>query len=223
LAPLIGAGTSVVTVQNGVEAPELVAATIGAKHVLPGLARLVATPLGPGEIQHVGPPAALAFAEWDGSTSDRVRQLRETFGAAGVGAPEPADIWVELWTKFLMITPIGSLGAATGGADIGTLRSRPGTRALLLAGMREIYQTARALGVPLPEETVDRAAAVMDGQTPGATTSLQRDLLAGRPSELDAWTGAAVRLAARAGCAVPVLGTLYELLATRAAQTEAAA
>jgi 2-dehydropantoate 2-reductase len=215
LGPLLGENTAVVTVQNGVEAPEQVAAAIGRARVLPGMARVVATAVGPGEVRHVGPPGALGFAEWDSSGSDRVVRLRTALRDASVTVTEPRDIWAELWAKFLLVVPVGSLGAATGGATIGELRSRPGTRNMLIAGMREIHETGIKLGIELPADCVDTATQLMDRQSPDATSSLQRDILAGGPSELEAWTGAAVRLAGRAGLTAPLHEMLYELLAAR--------
>ncbi|MFD5077781.1 2-dehydropantoate 2-reductase [Streptomyces sp. NPDC058371] len=221
LFPMLGEDTAVVTLQNGVEAPAQVAAAIGRDRVLPGTVRIVATTAGPGEIRHMGPPGALGFAEWDGSASPRVKRLREALRNASVAAPEPSDIWADLWAKFLLVVPIGSLGAACG-ATVGELRSRAGTRKILIAGMREMYETGVALGIALPDDAVDAATARMDLQPPDVTSSLQRDILEGRPSELEAWTGAAVRLAGRAGLAAPVHDMLYELLAlsvSRAART----
>ncbi|MCX4474581.1 2-dehydropantoate 2-reductase [Micromonospora sp. NBC_01655] len=219
LSPMIGADTAVVTVQNGVEAPEQVAARIGRSRVLPGTVRVVAATVGPGEVRHAGPPGALGFAEWDNSASDRVTRLREMLREAQVTVLEPSDVWAALWAKFLLIVPVGSLGAATGGATIGELRTRPGTRRMLIAGMREMYETGIALGIALPKDAVDTATGLMDRQPPDITSSLQRDILAERPSELDAWTGAAVRLAGRAGRPAPVHEMLYELLATRVSRT----
>nr|ATE50861.1 reductase [Actinoplanes tsinanensis]AVL27081.1 2-dehydropantoate 2-reductase [Actinoplanes tsinanensis] len=219
LGPLVGEHTAVVTVQNGVEAPEQVAARIGRGRVLPGSVRVVASTAGPGELRHVGPPGALAFTEWDSTVSDRVARLREVLRAASVSVPEPSDIWAGLWAKFLLVVPIGSLGAATGGATIGELRSRTGTRNILIAGMREIYETGIKLGIALPAAAVDTATELMDQQSPDVTSSLQRDILAGRPSELEAWTGAVVRLARGAGLTAPVHEMLYELLATRESRT----
>jgi 2-dehydropantoate 2-reductase len=219
LRPMVSEDTAVVTVQNGVEAPEQVAAGIGRGRVLPGTVRVVATMVGPGEVRHVGPPGALSFAEWDGSVSNRVMRLREVLRDASVTALEPTDVWADLWAKFLLVVPIGSVGAAVGGATVGELRSRAGTRRLLLAGMREIHETGVGLGISLPEDAVDTATELMDRQSSDVTSSLQRDILAGQPSELDAWTGAAIRLADRAGRTAPIHEMLYEVLAARAART----
>lgn len=219
LPPLIGENTAVVTVQNGVEAPEQVAARVGRGKVLPGTVRIVATADGPGAVRQAGPPAAVSFTEWDSSVSARVERLRKVLRDASLTAPETRDIWADLWTKFLLVVPIGSMGAATGGATVGELRSRAGTRRTLVAAMREIHRTAVALGVALPEDAVDTATALMDRQAAHVCTSLQRDLLEGRPSELEAWTGAAVRLAAKADQSAPVLETLYEVLAMAASRT----
>lgn len=215
LAPMIGENTAVLTVQNGVEAPEQVAAGIGREHVLPGMVRVLATQVAPGDVRHAGGPATVGFAEWDGSVSVRVKRLREIFRDASLTVAEPSDVWAEIWAKFLLLAPIGSLGAATGGASVGELRSRPGTRRLLIAGMREIHETGLALGIALSADAVETAIGLMDRQQPDATTSLQRDILADKPSELDAWTGAVVRLAARAGRGAPIHDMLYELLAAR--------
>lgn len=219
LGPMVSENTAILTVQNGVEAPEQVAVEIGRDRVLPGTVRVVATLVGPGEVRHVGGPAALSFAEWDGSVSDRVKRLCEILRDASVTAVESSDPWADLWAKFLLLVPIGSLGAATDGATIGDLRSRPGTRRMLIAGMREIHKTGIALGIALPEDAVDTAIGLVDRQQPDVTSSLQRDILAGKPSELEAWTGAVIRLADRAGRAAPIHEMLYELLATRISRT----
>ncbi|HEX4723452.1 MAG TPA: 2-dehydropantoate 2-reductase [Pseudonocardiaceae bacterium] len=221
LGPLIGADTAVVTIQNGVEAPERVAERIGRDRVLPGLVQVVATKIGPAEVRHVGGPGALGFAEWDGHASRRVLRLREALRDARLASSEPGDIWADMWGKFLLVVPIGSLGAAADGANIGELRSRAGTRNLLIAGMREIHDIATALGIALPANVLDNAIEFMDRQPAHVTTSLQQDILAGRPSELDAWTGAVVRMAERAGTAAPIHEMLHELLAVRVAKAGA--
>jgi 2-dehydropantoate 2-reductase len=216
LPPLLDSGTAVLTLQNGVEAPEQVAAAIGRTAVLPGNAKIFANIAGPGLVEHVGGPAMLGFAEWDSAPSERVTRLREALAGASVAVSEPADIWAELWAKFLFVVPLGGLGAVTG-APAGVLRSRPGTRRLLADAMTEIAEIAAARGIKLPGDIVTTTMKFIDASPPGGQTSLQRDIWAGRRSELEAWTGAVVRLGASSGTPVPVASFLYEVLTAREA------
>lgn len=217
LPSLVGPGTAVITVQNGVEAPDQTAAAVGRGAVLPGIAKIFAFLDGPGRVTHAGGPASLAFDEWaptPAGPSERVTRLREAVTASGAVSPVPEDIWAELWSKMLFVVPFGGLGAALD-ATIGDLRSRQSSRALLEDAMREVEALARARGIRLPERVVAGTMAFVDDQPADATTSLQRDLLEGRPSELDAWTGAVVRLAAESGVDVPLHRLLLEVLTAR--------
>ena len=217
LPGLVGPDTAVVTTQNGVEAPGEVATVVGRESVLPGIAKIFAFIESPGHVTHAGGPASLVFDEWStlpGAPSARVTRLREAVTASGAVSPVPENIWAELWSKMLFVVPFGGLGAALD-ATIGELRSKPSSRALLQDAMREVEAVARARGVALPASVVAGTMAFVDDQPAGATTSLQRDLLEGRPSELDAWTGAVVRLASESGVDVPLHRLLLEVLTSR--------
>jgi len=217
LPALAGPDTAVLTTQNGVEAPDQVARVVGREAVLPGIAKIFAFIDAPGHVTHAGGPASLAFDEWStlpGPPSARVTRLREAVTASGAVSPVPIDIWAELWSKMLFVVPFGGLGAALD-ATIGELRSRPSSRALLEDAMREVEAVARARGIALPPTVVAGTMAFVDDQPAGATTSLQRDLLEGKPSELDAWTGAVVRLGGDSGVDVPLHRLLLEVLTSR--------
>jgi 2-dehydropantoate 2-reductase len=177
----------------------------------PGVAKIFAFIDGPGRIRHAGGPATLAFAEWDGTTSPRVAGLREAVAASGAVAPAPDDIWAELWSKMLFVVPFGTLGAALD-RTIGQLRSAPSSRRLLEDAMREVETLARARGIRLPPSVVAGTMAFVDDQPEDATTSLQRDVLADKPSEIHAWTGAVVRLGNEAGVPVPIHRALLEVI-----------
>jgi len=97
----------------------------------------------------------------------------------------------------------------------GELRGHPETRRTLQAAMAEIDRLARASGVELPADVVAATLAFVDQQPTGGTTSLQRDIAAGRPSELDAWTGSVVRLGRETGIPTPVNDVLYAVLRLR--------
>ncbi|MFF8691669.1 2-dehydropantoate 2-reductase [Streptomyces sp. NPDC015144] len=217
LKPLMKDGTAVLTTQNGVEAPAEVAGAVGRDAVLPGSAKIITYLEGPGRIRHVGGLGSLTFGEWDNRPSERVEALRQALDGAGATAVVPQDIWAELWAKFLFVAPFGGLGAVTD-APIGALRSRPGTRRLLADAMTEIQEVARATGTVLPEDVVATTLDFVDQQPAEGTSSLQRDIAAGLPSELEAWTGAVVRLGARHSVPTPVNGFLHQVLGLREAR-----
>jgi 2-dehydropantoate 2-reductase len=217
IRPLVGPDTAIVTVQNGVEAPDQVAEVYGRDAVLPGAAEVIAYVEGPGVIRHLG-NGKLNFGEWDNTATPRTGLLRDAFVAAGLQATVPDDIWAALWTKFLSVVPGGGLGTATG-VGYGVLRTYPATRRLLTEAITEIRDIALARGIRLAEDVVPRTLAWVDQLPADGTTSLQRDLIAGRPSELDAWTGAVVRLGAESAVPTPVNTFLFELAGARALAT----
>jgi 2-dehydropantoate 2-reductase len=204
-----------VTVQNGLEAPHDVAARVGQASVLPGSVRLFAELVGPGRVRHSGGPGSISFGEWSGPVTPRVAELADHFRAAGVPAEPVDDAWASLWRKLIFVAPFGALGAATE-APIGVLRSRPELRRLLRQLMEEIKAVAAVHGIGLDEDVVDNAMSFIDGQPDDGVSSLQRDLARGGGSELDAWTGAVVRLARQADVPVPVNECLHSVLRYRA-------
>jgi 2-dehydropantoate 2-reductase len=212
MGPLLGPGTFVVPLQNGVEAPAQLAAVLGPERVLGGLCRILAWAAAPGEIRHEGVEPYIGFGELAGGLSPRAERLQAAFGRArGVTAEALADVRAEMWRKFLFISSVSGLGAVTR-APIGVLRSRPETRELLERAMHEVLAVARAHGVALPDDTVAETLAFTDALPAEGTASMQRDIVAGRPSELEAQSGAVVRLGREKGVATPVHEFLYRTL-----------
>lgn len=210
-APLLGPETVLVTLQNGVEAPAQAAEIVGRERVLPGVARIFSRVAGPGVVVHAGGPASITFGEPAGPPTPRVLRLREALAAAGVAVETPDDVQSDLWAKFLFVVPMGGVGALAR-APVGVLRGMPETRLLLEEAMGEILAVARARGIRLPEDVVARTMGFVDGQLAEGTTSLQRDVAAGRPSELEAWCGAVVRLGAESGVPTPLHRVMYHAL-----------
>ncbi len=211
MGPLLGPETFIVPLENGVEAPEQLAAVWGAERVLGGLCRIISTVPAPGHIRHGGMEPYVAFGELDRRPSARAERLREAFARAGVRAEIPPDIHVALWEKFLFITPFAGLGAVTR-APVGVLRSLPETRALLEKAIAEAFAVGRARGVHLPDDAPARTIALIDGMPPEGTTSMQRDIAAGRPSELDYLAGAVVRIGRQVGVETPIHTFIYHCL-----------
>jgi 2-dehydropantoate 2-reductase len=122
-----------------------------------------------------------------------------------------SDIHAELWSKLLFIEPLGGMGAVTR-SSIDVVRSIPETRSMLELAMREVEAVGAANGARLPDDTIPRSLALVDAMPRGSTTSMQRDLVEGRPSELSEQTGAVVRLGKQAGVPRPVHDFLFASL-----------
>lgn len=211
ILPMIGSETFVVPLQNGVEASSQLGQVVGLHHVLGGLCGTFSWVIAPGCIRSIGETNFIKFGELNNQPSQRSSRLREAFESAGVKVAIPPDIQVALWEKLLMVVGHGGLGAVTR-APVGVLRSLPQTRAMIVSCMREIFAVARALKVSLSDDTVERTMSFVDSFVPDATTSLHRDIAAGKPSELEAWNGAVVRLGKEAGVATPLNEFIYGAL-----------
>jgi len=212
MRPLLGPRTIILPLQNGVEAPDELSAVLGADRVLGGLCRILAYRTGPGAIRHAAIEPYLALGELDGSRSERTESFRRTLRrASGVKVEIPADIRAAMWGKFLFITPVSGIGALTR-TPIGVFRAIPETRRLLGEAMREIVALAAASGVLLPGDPLAETLAFTDAIPPDGTSSMQRDIIEGRPSELEAQVGAVVRLGTGAGVSVPVHRFMYAAL-----------
>ena len=93
LRRLIGPGTGVVSTQNGISAPGLLASAVGTEHVLPGVARVYSAVVSPGNVCTIGSAGSLALGEWDGAASALTAGAVGVLEAAGIRAWVPDSIW----------------------------------------------------------------------------------------------------------------------------------
>ena len=201
LRRLTGPTTGVVSTQNGISAPGLLADAVGKEHVLPGVARVYSATISPGNVRTIGSAGSLALGEWSGSATARSSAAVDALEAAGVRAWVPSSIWAELWRKVSFVVVQGALGAVTN-APIGVLRSD--LRDTFTEAVHEVVAVAAALRMA-------------DAQPADATTSMQRDIASGLPSELDAQLGSLCRAGDEAGVPTPVLDLTHSLLVPREA------
>lgn len=211
MRPLIGANTAVLTLQNGVEAPSQVAAVLGQSHALVGVGTFVSMMAGLNHVRHIADVhPTFRFGEQGSRPSDRVAHLRQALEKAGfsVTTPPEIDVDTELWAKFAGVATNGGVGAITR-ARAGVWRSLSGSRQMRLEAVNEVLAIARARGVKIPDTLAQTAMDVLDAYPPEMTASMQRDIMEGRPSELDNQVGAVVRLGKESGVPTPVNGFIY--------------
>ena len=211
IKPLVSANTTVLPLQNGVEAVPQLIAELGVEKVIGGLCRIVSYVVEPGHIRHAGFKPSIIIGELDNRRTERITKINEIFRHAGLDITIAPDIQVALWTKFLFITSFSGVGAVAN-APAGILRSDPKWRPQMLNAMQEIYTLAHARGINLPPDSVDNVMAAVDALPADATSSMQRDIAAGKPSELEAQNGAVVRMARESGVEVPTHTLIYQTL-----------
>jgi 2-dehydropantoate 2-reductase len=211
MQPMIKADTIVVPFLNGVEAPDELASIVGAEHVVGGLSKVFSLVEAPGVVRHFNPGAYVEIGELGGGLSERVEKLRAAFESAGSQANSSADIRTELWKKLLTVSSWAGLGALAR-SPMGVLRGMAETRALIDRAMDEGIAVGARRGHPITAAYKAELWKFYDAMPADATASMQRDLMAGKPSELDAWNGAIVRFGAETGVDTPVQTFTYHAL-----------
>lgn len=211
MRPMLKADTIVVPFLNGVEAPDELAAILGEEHVIGGLSKVFSLIESPGVIRHFNPGAYVEIGELGGGLSERVERLRSAFEKAGAQAKASADIRAELWKKLLTVSSWAGLGALSR-SPMGVLRGQPETHALIDRAMDEGIAVGARRGHPITADFKRELWGFYEAMPADATASMQRDIIAGKPSELDAWNGALVRFGRETGVDTPVHTFTYHAL-----------
>ena len=211
MRPMIGPETFVVPMQNGVEATAQLSSVLGEKSVVVGLGGLVSYIVGPGHILHAGGEPYVSFGESDNSTSERTQNLLEAFKNAGVTANIPANIQAALWAKLALMAVNSGIGAITR-VPTGQWRSVAGSWKMAQQVAQEVLAVAAGKGIAMPSDSLASTVSRLEASAPNSTSSMQRDLMEGRFSELEVQTGAVVRLGLEAGVPTPVNTFIYNSL-----------
>jgi 2-dehydropantoate 2-reductase len=216
VVPMLGAGTSVVSLQNGVEADDILAAIVGRERLIGGAAFIAASIARPGVIAHLGTMQRVVIGEPDGGASPRVEGLLSALAGAGVDAEISDDIARTLWEKFVFLVGLSATTTLMR-TTVGPVREDPDSRAFLLNAMREVVAVGRAKGIDLAADYADDRLAFADRLPPDMTSSMRHDLDRGNRLEVGWLSGAVVRFGAALGIPVPLNHTVYAALKPLAA------
>ena len=214
LRPMMRESTTVLTLQNGVDSAREVAAQVGEAAVIGGPTYIATALSAPGVIEQTGTHRRIVFGEVFGALprmTDRVRSIHEALAGADIQAEAVDDGRVPIWEKFIFLV---SLAGFTGAArlPIGPVWADPVVRAQFLEGCREVERVARAEGVPVAQDIIQRIATYIEAIPGTMRSSLLIDLSQGKRIEVEALQGAVVRRAAQAGVPAPIMSTLYAVL-----------
>jgi 2-dehydropantoate 2-reductase len=219
LAPLVREGTAVLSLQNGVDNEDRIGAAIGADHVLGGAAYILAAIESPGVVR--SNTARLVLGELvPGPPSARVLRFVEAANAAGGIDARPSDnVLLTKWEKYTLLVAFSAVTAATQ-LTVGDIRASEAASAMLKSIMTEAWSIGRALGVPLADDHVEKAHALVLAQRDDEGTSLRHDLLTGHRMELEALQGTLQRLGRETGIPTPWTDAAYAILQPWAIRNE---
>ena len=209
IKPLIGHETAVLTLQNGVESHEQLGAAHGSRIILPG------TFWGSSQIQSPGViseavEARISFGEVDESESLRALDIRKVFRESGVETELSPDPMQVLWRKFIVLSAAAGITSAAQ-TRIKELLQSTDARKMFCDAMEEALNVGLAKGINLPEDLPQTSLEFMD-LLPDFQNSMHADYEHGRPTELDALSGAVVRIGKQVGVKTPVHNFLYSVL-----------
>jgi 2-dehydropantoate 2-reductase len=200
--PLLGPETAVVTFQNGVDSVDVLSRILGQEHVVGGMAILPAAIAEPGVIRHAGKLARLAVGELGGERSQRVESFVEALGNAGFEAALSERIQVDLWEKFVTMASWSGTCTTTR-ANAGMIAAHPETVDMMLTGVAEAAAVAKAEGVAIAEDVVERTRSFFETVPAAAQASTLTDLEHGRRLETPWLSGTVVRLGQKHGIPTP--------------------
>ncbi|MGH2488651.1 MAG: ketopantoate reductase family protein [Candidatus Limnocylindria bacterium] len=211
LAPLLGPETAVISLQNGVDNEEKLAAAIGTDHVMGGAAYVSAAIEAPGVVRHAGGPGRMVFGELDGRATERGQRLLAACAEAQIPAELSTDIRAELWSKYSFILAQAGMTAAVR-LPIGEIRRSPAAWEMFATIVEEVLRVGQAEGVRVGDDIVAGQLAFAESLQPGVYSSLHADLTAGRRIELAALHGDLLRRADKHALPVPACRAVYAIL-----------
>jgi 2-dehydropantoate 2-reductase len=215
LKPAVGPETAVLTLQNGIDSPDQLAAALGAERVLAGVTYVAASQIEPGVVQENGFSRRIVFGELDGKISPRVERILDVMKKAELEAEASTNPRQAQWDKFVLVAPHATISSLNQ-VPIGVTRETPEAMALYATMVNEVKAVGEASGFTFAPDQAEKIVANFMGAPPGQVSSMQRDYAAQRRVELEALTGTVIRRGREKGVPTPSFEALYAVLKVRA-------
>ena len=213
LAPYLEPGAVVVSLQNGVDNAERLAAALG-RDVVPAVVYVAVEMAGPGHVRHHGRSELLIGRS--ARSPDIGARIAAAFGAAGVPVEVSGNVIGALWAKLVVNCAYNALSAITQ-LPYGRMVQGEGVPEVMRDVVDECLAVARAVGVDVPRDLLQAVPRIAETM-PGQFSSTAQDLARGKPTEIDHLNGFVVRKGEGLGVPTPanrVLLALVKLLEER--------
>lgn len=192
---------AVVPLLNGIDHIAVLEHTFGSNAVIPATIAVEAEKIAPGRFRQGSPFVNLVIAERGRAVMAKSATMLARFGVDVRFEPDDTTL---LWRKLAVLAPF-ALATSAARKPIGFIREDPAWRARYDTAVREVVSVARAAGASVDDEAQSR---FLERAPSGMTSSMLKDIEAGRKPELDAIAGAVIRAADAHGIAVPTVRDL---------------
>ncbi len=216
LPPLMHDDSMVLVLQNGLHVEQAAREVVGAGRVAGGCCFLCSNKVGPGHIRHldygkivIGPYRGLDDSE-TGPTMERLASIQLEMAGAGIDCKTSEFLTLARWRKLMWNIPFNGLSVILN-SSTDRIMALPASRALAESIIGEVRQTACSCGHDIEPEFVQTMMNETDQMVP-YDSSMRLDFLAGRPMEIEAIYGNAIRAAERGNVQSPIVRVLYQQL-----------
>ncbi len=203
--------TVVIPLLNGINNVQRLRNVLPWADIIGGSVYIISHILEPGVVKQEGGSCKLTFGTDDFVSAAQYSQILDLLLKAQIDATLTDKISEVLWTKYLLMCPLGSLTSATG-KTYGGIREDPGLRQKARAMMMEVVAVARMQQIYLSPDAVDKAMEMVAGFDYDSKTSMQLDFESGKPTEIDALTGYLCHAGRIAGVPTPLHDEIYRQL-----------
>jgi 2-dehydropantoate 2-reductase len=203
--------TMVLPLQNGADNADTLLSVLPKENVLAGLSKIVSKVESPGVINHFAFEPEIIFAEYNSEDTIRIKELNAVFDKAGFKNTLSKDIQLDIWRKFLFITMVSGIGAITR-VIYKYLQQSDEIKEIIWKTGEEVVSVANAKGIPLKKQDIENSMQAFINSVPNTTASMQRDMMEGKPSELENFNGYIVDQGKQLGIETPTNAFIYHCL-----------
>lgn len=217
LKPFVAPDTIVVPVMNGTTAAQAVREAFGTGMVLDALIYIISTAMPDYSIESISPAPLLQVGKQHATAEEKeaAEAVAKLFTDIGIKCLAEEDIEAAVWTKYIQNCAF-NVGTAYYLTDAQGIYNAPARLEKYRHLLEEACAVARALGIHIADNLEDDLYERLLHRTePNGTSSLKKDMAAGRPNELETFSGALVRAAKELGIDVPVSEEFYEGMKNR--------
>lgn len=207
-------GSAVMSMQNGIGNEDVISGEVGIENTMGGMAIFGARLIGPGHVEVTVYASEVLVGDLIGGGTSRAKKFARIFSKTGIPTKPSDNIIRDKWMKTFYNIALNPLSAILR-VPYGELGKREETREIIKDLLREGFEVANALNIPLKFNWEDYFSYLIEKQLPPTAehkSSMLQDIERGKMTEIDYLNGAIVKLGEDRGIKTPVNKTMTRII-----------